>query len=95
MRLNRCHSLCGKLTVLASSFLYTEKEVAVKQITYPYVKELITDAKGRVTKVVMRLDDYRRLLEAVEDEALVRAMQEVEHEKPMSKEEALRALEEA
>ena len=65
----------------------------MEQAAYPYAKELITDAKGRVIKVVLSVRDYERLLEAVEDEALLKAMQEVEHEIPLSREEALKALE--
>ena len=57
---------------------------------YPFVKEFITDATtGQICKVVLSLEDYQSLIETIEDAGLNRAMQEVIHEKPISREEAL------
>ncbi|MBW4514827.1 MAG: hypothetical protein KME11_06335 [Timaviella obliquedivisa GSE-PSE-MK23-08B] len=41
---------------------------------YPFVEEFLTDNSGQVCKVVLQVDDYRRLLEALEDEWLYRAI---------------------
>lgn len=62
---------------------------------YPFAKEFITDAAGRICKVVLDLDDYQKLLEALEDEGLYRAMQEVQDETPLRLTEALLELEQA
>jgi len=59
---------------------------------YPFVQELVTDTDGQVCKVILRFEDYQRLLEALEDEGLYRAMQEAAEEKPLSLEEALEAI---
>ncbi|MBD2088545.1 hypothetical protein H6F67_01510 [Microcoleus sp. FACHB-1515] len=59
---------------------------------YPFVQELVTDMDGQVRKVILRFEDYQRLLEALEDEGLYRAMQEVAQEQPLSLEEALDAI---
>ncbi|MGB3298097.1 MAG: hypothetical protein WBA76_07495 [Phormidesmis sp.] len=59
---------------------------------YPFVEEFVTDSSGQVCKVVLQLADYRRLIEALEDEGLYRAMQEVRHEVPLSWEAALQVL---
>ncbi|MBE9063792.1 hypothetical protein [cf. Phormidesmis sp. LEGE 11477] len=59
---------------------------------YPFVKELVTDESGQVRQVVLQLDDYRHLLQAIEDQGLYQAMQQVKHEKPLSLAEALNAL---
>lgn len=60
--------------------------------SYPFVDELITDAQGRVVKVVMDLPRYQALIDAIEDAALLRAMQEAERETPLSRDAALREL---
>lgn len=60
---------------------------------YPFVQELVTDMSGQVCKVILRFEDYQRLLEALEDEGIYRAMQEVRGEEPLSLEAALAAIE--
>lgn len=59
---------------------------------YPFVEEFLTDNSGQIRKVVLQVDDYRRLLEALEDEWLYRAMQDVKHEVPLSLSAALQEL---
>jgi len=59
----------------------------------PFVQELVKDNHGNVRQVVLRLEDYQRLIEMMEDEGLFLAMQEVKDEKPLSLEEALEELE--
>jgi hypothetical protein len=61
--------------------------------TYPFVNEFITDSQGRVVKVVLPVQEYQRLLEAIEDEGLLRAMKEVENQRSLSWDEALAELE--
>jgi hypothetical protein len=60
---------------------------------YPFVQELVTDTKGQVRKVVLQFEDYQKLLEAIEDEGLYRAMQETIGEKPLTLAEALKEME--
>jgi len=60
---------------------------------YPYAKEFVTDAEGRICKVVLDVDDYQKLLAALEDEGLYRAMQEGRSETPLDLAEALLELE--
>lgn len=66
-------------------------EISVEQ--FPFAQEFVTDAQGQVRKVILDIDDYQKLLEALEDEGLYRAMQEVRHEIPLSMDAALDALE--
>ena len=61
---------------------------------YPFAKELITDARGRVSKVVLGCRPYRQLLELAADAGLGRAMKKVAHEKPLTREQALKLLSE-
>jgi RelB Antitoxin alpha helical domain len=61
--------------------------------SYPFAQEFITDSQGKVRKVILDIADYQKLLEALEDEGLYRAMTEVRHETPLNFEEALAALE--
>ena len=61
---------------------------------YPYAQEFITDAQGQIRKVILDIADYQRLLTALEDEGLQRAMQEVRHETPLSLSAALSVLDE-
>ena len=61
---------------------------------YPFAQELITDTKGNISKVIINFEDYQHLLEIIEDEALYQAMKTTENETPLTKEEALKALEE-
>ena len=65
----------------------------VQSEDYPFVEELLTDKSGEVRKVVLPLSDYQRLIEALEDEGLYRAMQSVKDEKPLSLQDALKELE--
>jgi len=60
---------------------------------YPFVQEFVTDSSGEIRKVILQFEDYQRLLEALEDEGLYRAMQEVIGEEPLSLEQALAAIE--
>ena len=60
---------------------------------YPFAQELITDNKGNILQVILNFEDYQQLLEALEDEALYEAMTTAT-ETPLSKEEALKLLEE-
>ncbi len=59
---------------------------------YPFAQELITDTQGHILKVVINFQDYERIIEAIEDEGLYRAMMEVKDETPLSFEQALAAL---
>ncbi len=59
---------------------------------YPFAQELITDTQGHILKVVINFQDYERIIEAIEDEGLYRAMMEVKDETPLSLEEALAEL---
>ena len=63
--------------------------------SYPFAQEFITDASGQVRKVILDIHDYKRLIEALEDEALSRAIAEVRQETPLSLTEALNELEQA
>lgn len=60
--------------------------------SYPYALELVTDSNGQVTKVIIPVDRYLEMIEQLEDEGLLRAMNETEFETPMSKEEAIQEL---
>ena len=60
---------------------------------YPFAQELITDSQGHILKVVINFQDYERIIEAIEDEGIYRAMMEVKHETPLTFEEALAELE--
>ncbi len=60
---------------------------------YPFVRELIVDASGKVRSVAIDLADYQRLLEILEDNGLYRAMADVKDETPLSLEAALQELE--
>lgn len=59
---------------------------------YPFAQEFITDAEGQIRKVVIDITDYRKLIEAIEDEGLYRAMLEACCEKPLNLEEACKAM---
>ncbi len=63
--------------------------------SYPFAQEFITDASGQVRKVILDIADYEKLLEALEDEALFRAVSEVRSETPLSRIEALNELKQA
>nr|WP_238718227.1 hypothetical protein [Petrachloros mirabilis] len=64
----------------------------IKANDYPFVEEFVTDNSGRVHKVVLQVEDYQRLLEAIEDEGLYQVMQDVKHEIPLSLNAALKNL---
>ncbi|MGA9377342.1 MAG: hypothetical protein WBV73_00950 [Phormidium sp.] len=64
----------------------------MKAEDYPFVKELIVDTEGTIQKVVIDFSDYQHLLEAIEDEGLIRAMNEVKGESPLSLDEAFLSL---
>jgi hypothetical protein len=53
----------------------------------------ITDTEGNIKKVIIDFSDYLRLLEAIEDEGFILAMQEVHYETPLNLNEALLELE--
>jgi hypothetical protein len=59
----------------------------------PFAKEFITDSKGNITKIIMDFKDYQSFIDCIEDEVLVRAMNEVKNEVPLSLEDALKELE--
>ncbi|QLE57536.1 hypothetical protein [Nostoc sp. TCL26-01] len=65
----------------------------MKAEEYPFVQELITDKQGQVLKVVLEFEEYQRLLDAIEDEGLYRAMEAVKGETPLSRTKALEELE--
>ncbi|MCT7952067.1 hypothetical protein NG798_19905 [Ancylothrix sp. C2] len=65
----------------------------MKADNYPFAQELILDTDGHIRKVVIDFNDYQRLVEAIEDEGLVRAMMEVKDETPLNLEAALTELE--
>jgi hypothetical protein len=60
---------------------------------YPLAKELIFDAEGNISQVILNYTDYQYLLEAIEDRGLLLTMREVKDEKPLSLQEALAELE--
>ena len=66
----------------------------MKNNNYPFAQELITDTEGNIRRVILNFEDYQQLLEALEDEALYRAMKTSATETPLSREEALKLLEE-
>lgn len=65
----------------------------MKAEEYPFVQELITNKQGQVLKVVLEFQEYQRLLDAIEDEGLYRAMQATSGETPLKINEALEELE--
>lgn len=66
-----------------------------QQEDFPFVKELVTDAEGNVHKVIIDIEHYQQLLEALEDEVMFRAIEETEDDKLLNLEQALAHLEEA
>ena len=62
------------------------------RLEFPFATELVTNRRGQIAKVVLSLQTYRALLEAVEDAGLCRAMKRVAKEKPLSREAALALL---
>lgn len=64
----------------------------MNKVDYPFAQELITDFQGNILKVVIDFHDYERLMTAIEDEGLYRAMMEVKDEIPLSLESAASEL---
>ncbi|MGV0029287.1 hypothetical protein [Phormidesmis priestleyi] len=60
---------------------------------YPFAQEFITDASGKIRKVIIDIADYQKLIDALENEGLYRAMTETRGETSMSLTEALNELE--
>lgn len=60
---------------------------------YPLAKELLFDAEGNISQVILNYTDYQYLLEAIEDRGLLLAMGEVKHEKPLTLQEVLIKME--
>ena len=60
---------------------------------FPLASEFITDDEGRVSKVILDVNTFQRLVEEYEDDALWRAMKKVRREIPLSKDDALKAIE--
>ena len=67
-----------------------EKIMNIKD--YPFAQRLITDSQGHIVKEIINYQDYERIIEAIEDEGLYRAMRDVKEETPLSLEEALAEL---
>ncbi len=65
----------------------------MKTQEYPFAKELIFDGAGKISQVIIDFSDYELLLEAMEDEALSRAMMEAKDETSLDLETALAELE--
>jgi len=59
---------------------------------FPFASEFVTDSEGRVSKVILDLPTFERLIDELEDEGLARAMKQAEREKPLSKSAALKQL---
>ncbi|XZO02773.1 MAG: hypothetical protein ACM65L_02995 [Microcoleus sp.] len=60
---------------------------------YPLAKQLIFDAEGNISQVILDYNDYQYFLEAMEDRGLLLAMGEVKNETPLSLQQALAELE--
>ncbi|MEG5048970.1 MULTISPECIES: hypothetical protein [unclassified Microcoleus] len=60
---------------------------------YPLAKELIFDAEGNISQVILDYTDYQYFLEAIEDKGLLQAMREVKNENPLNLQQALGELE--
>ncbi len=60
---------------------------------YPLAKELIFDAEGNISQVILDYTDYQYFLEAIEDRGLLLTMREVKNETPLNLQQALAELE--
>jgi hypothetical protein len=60
---------------------------------YPLAKELIFDAEGNISQVILDYNDYQYFLAAIEDKGLLLAMGEVKNETPLNLEQAISELE--
>jgi hypothetical protein len=70
-----------------------ETAMPLSPSNYPFAQEFITDASGQIRKVIIDITDYQKLIDALEDEGLYRAMAEVRSETPLNLAEARQALE--
>lgn len=65
-------------------------------MTEPSLKaSFLYDQDGHKTHVLLPVDEYVKLVEAVEDAGLLRAMAETENDEVLTLEQALTALDEA
>ncbi|PSB52300.1 hypothetical protein C7B67_07705 [filamentous cyanobacterium Phorm 6] len=60
---------------------------------YPLAKQLIFDAEGNISQVILDYTDYQYFLEAIEDRGLLLAMGGVKNETPLNLQQALAELE--
>ncbi|MEZ2300525.1 MAG: hypothetical protein ACBR15_07340 [Microcoleus sp.] len=60
---------------------------------YPLAKQLIFDAEGNISQVILDYTDYQYFLEAMEDRGLLLAMGAVKNETPLNLQQALAELE--
>ncbi|MGL5064357.1 MAG: hypothetical protein ACRC62_30595 [Microcoleus sp.] len=60
---------------------------------YPLAKELIFDAEGNISQVILNYTDYQYLLDSIEDRGLLLAMRAVKDEKPLNLQQAMVELE--
>ncbi|MDQ2099291.1 MAG: hypothetical protein QQW96_16805 [Tychonema bourrellyi B0820] len=60
---------------------------------YPLAKQLIFDAEGNISQVILDYTDYQYFLEAMEDRGLLLAMGTVKNETPLNLHQALAELE--
>ncbi|MEZ2235985.1 hypothetical protein [Microcoleus sp.] len=60
---------------------------------YPLAKQLIFDAEGNISQVILDYTDYQYFLEAIEDRGLLLAMGAVKNETPLNLQQALAELE--
>jgi RelB Antitoxin alpha helical domain len=88
--LGRCRTVDTVVRGAYSSAM--SKMVEVDDAEFPFAAELVTNRRGEIAKVMLKLRDYRALVEAVEDAGLHRAMKRVAGERPLSREAALAAL---
>lgn len=72
---------------------FSIKQKEMKITEYPFVQELIADPSGNISKVILSLDDYQKIIQILEDQALYHAMLETASESPLNLESALEELE--
>ncbi len=60
---------------------------------YPFAQELITDTEGNIRKVILSFNDYKRLIEAIENQAIYPAKIETQDEMNHNFEQALTEIE--
>jgi len=60
---------------------------------YPLAKELIFDAEGNISQVILDYTALPGVLAAIEDKGLLLAMGEVKNETPLNLEQAISELE--